>query len=185
LILRIRPQISEGGLVKLQIYEESSTVDATTLNNVNGPTYNKRSVDSSVLVQDGQLIVLGGLLSDSYSDSMEKTPWLADIPYLGWMFRYEGKARIKDNLMLFLRPYVIRTAEQSDALTNDRYEWTQGIRNNEPVNIRVLSNETLTPLTSARGSGAPFVDPLHASTIPTAIPLPGSASDARLPASGP
>ena len=176
LILRIRPQISEGGLVKMQIYEESSALDATTLNNINGPSYTKRSVDSSVLVHDGQLIVLGGLLSDNYSDSMEKTPWLAEIPYLGALFRYESKARIKDNLMLFLRPYVIRTAEQSDALTNDRYGWTQEMRDGEPRNVRILSNESLTPLTPAQGSGAPFVDPLHASPLSTATPLPGGDS---------
>ena len=178
LILRIRPQISEGGLVKMQIYEESSALDATTLNNINGPSYTKRSVDSSVLVHDGQLIVLGGLLSDNYSDSMEKTPWLAEIPYLGVLFRYESKARVKDNLMLFLRPYVIRTAEQSDALTNDRYGWTQEMRDGEPRNVRILSNESLMPLTPAQGSGAPFVDPLHTSPLPTATPLPGGDSSA-------
>ncbi len=176
LILRIKPQISEGGLVKLQIYEESSAIDATTLNNVNGPSYTKRSVDSSVLVQDGQLIVLGGLLSDNYSDSMEKTPWLADVPYLGALFRYESKARVKDNLMLFLRPYVIRDSEQSDALTRDRYDWTRDMRDGAMPNVRVLSNETLTPLAPARGGGAPFVDPLHALPLPTATPLPGATS---------
>lgn len=174
LILRVKPQISEGGLVKLQIYEESSAIDATTLNNVNGPSYTKRSVDSSVLVRDGQLIVLGGLLSDNYSDSMEKTPWLADIPYLGALFRYEGKTRVKDNLMLFLRPYVIRNSAQSDALTNDRYGWTQDMRDDAPRNVRVLSNETLMPLTPAHGSGAPFIDPRQTTPLPTAIPLPGA-----------
>lgn len=172
LILRIKPQISDGGLVKMQIYEESSAIDAATLNNINGPSYTKRSVDSSVLVQDGQLIVLGGLLSDNYSDAMQKTPWLADVPYLGALFRYESKARVKDNLMLFLRPYVIRNSAQSDALTNDRYGWTQNMRDSAPQNVRVLSNETLLPLTPAQGSGAPFVDPVHASSLPTATPLP-------------
>ncbi len=174
LILRIKPQISQGGLVKLQIYEESSAIDAATLNNVNGPSYTKRSVDSSVLVQDGQLIVLGGLLSDNYSDSMEKTPWLANIPYLGALFRYETKTRVKDNLMLFLRPYVIRNTEQSDALTNDRYGWTQNMRDEAPRNVQLLPNEVLDPLTPAHGSGAPFVDPRQASPAPTAIPLPGA-----------
>ncbi len=173
LTLRIKPQISEGGLVRLQIYQESSAVDAATINNVYGPSYTKRSLESNVLVEDGQVVALGGLLSDSYSDSMEKTPLLGDIPFLGALFRYETKTRVKTNLMVFLRPYVVRTAEQSDALTNDRYGLMKEMRDDYQPNVRVLSNETLTPLPSALGGGAPFVTPGATSTEPTASPLPG------------
>ena len=173
LTLRIKPQISEGGLVRLQIYQESSSVDASTVNNVYGPSYNKRSLESNVLVEDGQVVALGGLLSDSYADTMEKTPLLGDIPVLGALFRYETKTRVKTNLMVFLRPYVIRTGEQSDALTNDRYGLIKEMRDDYRPNVRVLSNESLTPLPTAMGGGAPFVTPGTTSVQPTATPLPG------------
>ncbi|MDE2259151.1 MAG: type II secretion system secretin GspD [Betaproteobacteria bacterium] len=181
LTLRIKPQISEGGLVRLQIYQESSAVDAATVNNVYGPSYTKRSLESNVLVEDGQVVALGGLLSDSYSDSMEKTPFLGDIPFLGALFRYETKTRVKTNLMVFLRPYVVRTAEQSDALTNDRYGMMKEMRDDYQPNVRILSNETLTPLPPAQGAGSPFVAPGTTSTEPTATPLPGGAVPSKSP----
>ncbi len=173
LTLRIKPQISEGGLVRLQIYQESSAVDAATINNVYGPSYTKRSLESNVLVEDGQVVALGGLLSDNYADSMEKTPFLGDLPFIGALFRYETKTRVKTNLMVFLRPYVVRTTEQSDALTNDRYGLMKEMRDDYQPNVRVLSNESLTPLPSALGGGAPFVTPGSTSVEPTASPLPG------------
>ncbi len=174
LTLRIKPQISEGGLVRLQIYEESSTVDNTTLNNIYGPNYNKRSLESNVLVEDGQIVALGGLLEDSYNDSAEKTPFLGDIPFLGALFRYETKTRVKTNLMVFLRPYVIRTSEQSDALTNDRYGLMKNMRDTFQPNVRILSNDSLTVLPHPNDGQAPFIAPGDTTTLPTAIPLPGA-----------
>jgi general secretion pathway protein D len=181
LILKIKPQISEGGLVKLQIYEESSTIDPATTNNAYGPTYNKRSLESNVLVEDGQLIALGGLLSDSYQDTEEKTPFLGDIPILGGLFRYEAKTRVKENLMLFLRPYIIRDTEQSDSVTNDRYNLIKEVRDTFKQHVRVLSNETLTPLPKSNQGGSTFINPQKANETPTAIPLPGLKSNGDKP----
>ncbi len=185
LTLRIKPQISEGGLVRLQIYQESSTVDNSTLNNIYGPNYNKRSLESNVLVEDGQIVALGGLLEDSYTDSTEKTPFLGDIPVLGALFRYETKARVKTNLMVFLRPYVIRTTEQSDALTNDRYGLMKDMRDGFQPNVRILSNENLMPMPRPDNGLAPFVSPGMTTTQPTAIPLPGSLPPASQPVEAP
>lgn len=176
LTLTIKPQISEGGLVRMQIYEESSALDPTTLNNVNGPSYTKRAVESTVLVQDGQLIALGGLLQDSYNDSMEKTPVLGDLPYIGALFRYETKTHNKTNLMLFLRPYVIRDAEQSDAITDDRYALTREYHNNYGFNVRTLSNETLLQLPPDNGVGSPMVSPFPAPPKTMVPPLPSGPS---------
>jgi general secretion pathway protein D len=78
--LRVRPQISEGGLVKMQIYQESSQVAPGTLTNPQGPTTNVRSIETNVLVDDGQIIVLGGLIEDNYGDNVQKVPLLGDIP---------------------------------------------------------------------------------------------------------
>ncbi len=181
LTLRIKPQISEGGLVRLQIYQESSTVDNSTLNNIYGPNYNKRSLESTVLVEDGQIVALGGLLEDSYTDSTEKTPFLGDIPVLGALFRYETKARVKTNLMVFLRPYVIRTTEQSDALTNDRYGLMKDMRDNFEPNVRILSNETLMPMSRPDNGQPPLIAPDMTTTQPTATPLPGANPPDRQP----
>ena len=126
LTLRIKPQVSEGGSIKLQIYQEVSSVDATTLTNSAGVTTNKRSLESIVLVNDGQIIVLGGLIQDSVSDTKSKVPLLGDIPWLGSLFRYDSRKRTKTDLMVFLRPYILRSESDSQGLTQSRYEYLRG-----------------------------------------------------------
>ncbi|RZI43430.1 type II secretion system protein GspD [Herbaspirillum sp. HC18] len=126
LSLRVRPQISEGGTIKLQIYQESSSIQDTS--NPAGIITNKRSIESNVLVDDGQVIVLGGLMEDRLTDGMEKVPALGDIPVLGQLFKYQTRRKIKTNLLVFLRPTVIRTAEQSNNVFIDRYEYIRGIQ---------------------------------------------------------
>ena len=121
LTLKVKPQISEGNTVKLQIHQEvSSVLDAA---GSAGITTNKRSIDTSVLVENGSIIVLGGLIEDRISDSVEKVPFLGDIPGLGALFRNVGRTHKKTNLMVFLRPYVMRNAEDSTAVTNERYDY--------------------------------------------------------------
>ena len=122
LTLRVRPQISETGTVKMQIFQEVSSVVASTVNNVNGPTTSKRSIESNVLIDDGNIIVLGGLLSDEYSTSEEKVPGLGDVPVLGNLFKSEVRSRRKTNLMVFLRPTIVRDQLSSDVITADRYD---------------------------------------------------------------
>ena len=119
LTLRVRPQVSQGGTVKLQIYQEVSSVQDTTV--AAGVITNKRSIESSVLVEDGQIIVLGGLVSDTVNDGRDKVPVLGDLPVLGSLFRYDTRRRTKTNLMVFLRPYVLRTADDGNLLV-DRYD---------------------------------------------------------------
>ncbi len=122
LTLRVRPQINENGTVKMSIYQEVSNVDASTKSNTNGPTTNKRSIESNVLVDDGSIVVLGGLLQDTYAGGVEKVPLLGDVPYLGNFFKTENRSRVKTNLMVFLRPIVVRDADTSDTLASDRYD---------------------------------------------------------------
>ncbi|MBU1442350.1 MAG: type II secretion system secretin GspD [Gammaproteobacteria bacterium] len=122
LTLRVRPQINENNTVKLSIFQEVSSVQASTVNNINGPTTNKRSIESNVLVDDGNIIVLGGLLQDEYSNSVEKVPLAGDIPILGNLFKSETRSRRKTNPMVFLRPVVIRDNATSDQLAYDRYD---------------------------------------------------------------
>jgi general secretion pathway protein D len=122
LTLRVKPQINEQGTVKLAIYQEVSSVDASTLQNLNGPTTNKRSIESNVLVDDGSIIVLGGLLQDTYSLSQDKVPVIGDVPLIGGLFRNEARRRTKTNLMVFLRPVVVRDTADSDTVAGDRYD---------------------------------------------------------------
>lgn len=122
LTLKVKPQISENGTVKLAIYQEVSSVLASTANATNGPTTNKRTIESNVLVEDGAVIVLGGLLQDEYAGNEEKVPGLADVPFFGNLFKSEARSRKKTNLMVFLRPVVVRDASATDRLSVDRYE---------------------------------------------------------------
>ncbi|MGH8452047.1 type II secretion system secretin GspD [Pseudomonas sp.] len=120
--LNVRPQISEGGTVKLDIYQEVSSVDSRASVDA-GTVTNKRAIDTSILLDDGQIMVLGGLLQDGYSQSNDGVPWLADIPGLGALFRSEKRSVTKTNLMVFLRPYIIRDSGAGRSITLNRYEF--------------------------------------------------------------
>ena len=124
LSLRIRPQISQGGAVRLQIYQEVSSIQDAT--NPAGVITNKRSVESNVLVDDGQVVVIGGLIQDNVTDSLEKVPGLGDLPLIGGLFKYNTRSRSKTNLMVFLRPTVVREAQGTDTMTSDRYNYIVG-----------------------------------------------------------
>jgi general secretion pathway protein D len=124
LTLRVKPQISEGGTVRLQLYQEVSSVEDTF--NPAGVITNKRAVESTVLVDDGQIVVICGLIQDSVRDGVEKVPLLGDIPLLGALFRYKTRSRVKTNLMVFLRPTVLRDAGGARSLTDERYDYILG-----------------------------------------------------------
>src|SRR5688500_3023701 len=119
LTLRIKPQVSDGGAVRLQIYQEVSSVQDQT--NPAGIITNKRSLESMVLGDDGQIIVIGGLVQDSTSSTNEKVPVLGDLPLLGALFRYETRKQTKTNLMVFLRPVIMRESTSYRGVTSERY----------------------------------------------------------------
>ncbi len=124
LSLRVRPQISEGGTVKMAIYQETSQIQDNT--NPAGLITSKRAIDTNVLVDDGQIIVLGGLIDDNTGNNVEKVPGLGDVPGLGAFFKYQKRTRVKTNLMVFLRPIVVRSNEQSVNVASDRYDYIRG-----------------------------------------------------------
>ncbi|MEO7495357.1 MAG: type II secretion system secretin GspD, partial [Massilia sp.] len=123
LTLKVRPQISEGGTIRMAIYHETSSVDKSTLTSPAGVTTNIRVIENNVIADDGQIIVLGGLIEDSSNDSSEKVRGLGDIPIIGNLFKYKTRARTKTNLMVFLRPVVVRSKEQSNTIAADRYDY--------------------------------------------------------------
>jgi len=146
LTLRIKPQVSEGGTVKLQIYQEVSSVQDQTINNAAGVITNKRSLESIVLADEGQIIVLGGLIQDSVSSGQNKVPILGDLPLLGNLFRYDTRRHTKTNLMVFIRPYVLRNAQASQGLTQDRYEYLRGEQKQGQLQQRVMLPDIAAPL---------------------------------------
>ena len=147
LTLRVKPQINANGTVKMAIFQEVSSVDSATLTNTNGPTTTKRSIESNVLVEDGSIVVLGGLLADDYALSQDKVPGLGDVPVLGALFRSERRTRNKSNLMVFLRPVVVRDATESDSLTQDRYDAIRTLQQNiQPAPSAVLNSVNGAPV---------------------------------------
>ncbi|AKJ31484.1 type II secretion system secretin GspD [Caldimonas brevitalea] len=117
--LRVKPQIGENGTVRMQIYQEVSDV----VNEVSsGLITNKRSIESNVVVDNGQIVALGGLMEDKLKNNQEKVPLLGDAPLVGGLFRNDNRERRKTNLMIFLRPVVMRDQQSLDSLSMDRYD---------------------------------------------------------------
>lgn len=160
LTLRVKPQISESGTVKLTIYQEVSSVDATTVGNASGPTTNKRSIESNVLVDDGSVVVLGGLLSEEFSNNRDQVPGLGDVPGLGWLFKSEARKRSKKNLMVFLRPVVLRDGSATDALSQSRYQQMIGLQQS----VQPPPNPVLNPGTGPQLPAVPSVPSAPAAT---------------------
>ena len=139
LTLRVKPQISENGTVKMSVFQEVSSVQPGSINSATGLITNKRSFEQHVLVEDGAIIVLGGLLQDEYSGNQEKVPGLGDVPLFGNLFKSESRSRKKTNLMVFLRPVVVRDGASTNALSMDRYDLMRTIQQQtQPVNSSLV-----------------------------------------------
>lgn len=175
LTLKVKPQISEGGTVRLQIYQEASSVIESTATSSTGPSTTKRSIESTVLVDDGSMIALGGLVEDSYSGGVEKVPVLGDIPYLGQFFRYDGRKRAKTNLIVFLRPVILRDAASLKDISADRYNYVIGQQQANDRAEALMRGEANPPQLPPPGSPPP--------AVPYNRPLtPPASSDAPTPA---
>lgn len=156
LMLKIKPQISEGGVVRLQVSQEVSSVQDLNKDG-GGIITNKRSVDSTVLVDDGQIVVIGGLIQDEVSDGANKVPLLGDIPGLGVLFKYNTRSRKKTNLMVFLRPTLLRSMESASSLTADRYDYIMGEQAKTKADVTALPD-----------FGSPILPPRPSSPAPKA-----------------
>ncbi len=183
LTLRIRSQIGEGGTVRMQVFQENSNVvpGATT---TAGPTTDKSSIETSVVVDDGQIIVLGGLLKEEFTDGEDRVPGLGGLPVVGSLFRSENKRRVKSNLMVFLRPVVMRTQQSADSITLDRYD---AIRAQQlqmaPSGANLLNDEARPLLPGLTGAPrpAPAVPAAPAAPQPSTAPAPVPAAASAVP----
>ena len=170
ILLRVRPQISNNGTVKLTVYQEVSKVSTATGPAVvasQGYTINKRMLESNVIVDDGQMFVIGGLIGDDYADSSDGVPFLKDIPLIGQLFRYDTKYRKKSNLMVFLRPYVIKDAKAAEEITANRQGFIQGKQDEFKQLPMLLPTETLPTMQNAT---KPLTGPAKQPNAPVLTP---------------
>lgn len=165
--LEVRPQVNSSGSIKLFLHQQVSSIAGPVSNDNSDLILNKREVETTLTVDDGQIAIIGGLLSDDERRTLEKLPLLGDIPVLGNLFRSKGKQRTKTNLMVFIRPTILRTPEDNRRVTEQRYGYLrlqQGLHDpaREP-SIDELVRDYM-------GAAAP---------IPSA-PVPGNIEDPRI-----
>jgi len=145
LSLKVKPQISEGGTVRLQIVQEVSKL-RTDSEDVTLAATDKRAIESTVLVDDGQIVVLGGLIEEQVQDVEDSVPLLGDIPVLGHLFRYNSRTHVKTNLMVFLRPVIVRTAADAARVTHSRYDYIKGLQTNASPEHKVMLPDVTAPV---------------------------------------
>lgn len=179
IVLRIKSQIGEGGTIRMTVYQENSTLrsDGSSITD-------KSSIETTVVVDDGQTMVLGGLLKDEYGDSDSKVPLLGSIPWVGRLFSNDSRTRTKTNLMLFLRPVVIRDNNSMDKLVVDRYDAIRALQQSAQPEKDILLPVDSAPLLPERQPGqkvpaAPLVMGPDA-VAPVERPAPAPSSPATV-----
>ena len=127
LTLKITPQINEGDTIKLDIEQEASSLASSAAGATDLIT-NKRLIKTTVLVNDGQLLVLGGLMDETFTDSVQKVPLLGDVPVLGALFRYTATQKQKRNLLVFIYPNIVRDNQPMDAFSREKYTYLRALQ---------------------------------------------------------
>jgi general secretion pathway protein D len=160
--LAIKPQISEGGSVRLAIYIEDSSVASGS--SADNPVLNKRSFQTNVLVEDGSFVVISGLIQDQADETQNKVPILGDIPLIGRLFRYDTRAHTKTQTMVFLRPTIIRDEKAAADIAVNRYDFmrTQVDRTRQG-NLPPLPDLSVDPLPPL---APPVAPPRSKSSVP-------------------
>ena len=184
LILEVRPQISEGGMIQLDLYQETSSIVPGTANDTLGPTTRQRTIKSSLLVDDKSILAIGGLVEDVSSNDEQKVPVLGDLPLVGNLFRYRSHTRSKTNLVVFLRPIILRDGESYEQIANERYNHVLGeqMKTGGSMNFRGETTPPLLPPFPQPGSAEPLVQRDHPSAQVTPIPSPEPQSAPLQPA---
>ncbi|MHB1689791.1 MAG: type II secretion system secretin GspD [Thiomonas sp.] len=185
LTLKVRPQITAGNTIKMDVYQEVSSIASTS--NSAGIITNKRSIQTAVLVNDGQTIVLGGLMQDNVSENNSKIPGLGDIPGIGALFRSNSRTMTKTDLMVFLRPIIVRTESEGNSISQRRYDHMQNLQSNSQLpsqfgmpNLPGPILPTITPPNTAPAAPASSGPAASAATaLAPAPPVPSPSPNAE------
>ena len=170
--LRVTPQITEGDSLRLEIFQEITAINADievgAAEDVGVPLSNRR-IENTVVVKDGETVVIGGLISDDYLDSVTKVPWLGDIPVLGWAFKSTSRSLTKRNLVVFLTPHIVRTPlDLENETIRKRLEFQ-----NEAGDVLGISDESLEieaqRYAEAQETGEPYLPADHGNPVLTRV----------------
>jgi general secretion pathway protein D len=179
LTLKIKPQVSEGGTIKMDIYQEVSNVVPSSVSAASGLTTNKRSIETKVLVDDGHTIILGGLIEDNKTETEQSVPLLGRLPLIGWLFRYTQKSGKRTNLMVFLRPVIIHGPQESYGVTADRYNYlrarTQDVGRQDVLDRFAPAKPTAEELKKYKKRSDDAEEPRAADAAPAASTPPAAA----------
>jgi len=174
-ILKITPQINEGDSVMLKISQEASSIAASSQQvSTNDLITNKRTISTNVMVEDGGIIVLGGLISDEVRESRSQVPFLGSIPLIGELFKTRSVDKVKTNLMVFIRPRVIRDGVDAALETNAKYNYVREQQlNRNKGKVTLMPGERQPTLPSLEDLVTPeYVNPTRVTPLPPAAPAP-------------
>lgn len=151
--LKFKPQINEGDSVLLEIEQEVSSVDSASANSSLGSTFNVRTIKNTVLVKSGETVVLGGLLDEKTNEVVSKVPLLGDIPVLGELFKSTKTDKTKRNLMVFIRPVILRDPVTYSGISNAKYSMFRAEQlDRASKGLRLMPDELTTPVIPVYGS---------------------------------
>ena len=173
--LQVRPQINAGGTIKLDLRVEVSSIAGPVASGSQDLILNKREIENTITIDEGDIVGVGGLLDDNDRRTLDRVPLLGDIPILGNLFRSRGRSRARTNLMVFIRPTILRTAEDAQEMSARRYNYVRGHQlivnpNREPTLDELIRDYLgTTPPTTAGG-------PQPQDQVVTPVPLPPSAA---------
>jgi len=140
LSLKIKPQINEGDSIRLEITQEVSNISLSS--EASDLITNKRSLNTTVMVDDGQILALGGLIDESLVETDKRVPLLGDIPILGWLFSHKRTSKVKRDLTIFLHPRIIRDGNQGMEISSRKYNLLRARQIESEDNIASLRDVT-------------------------------------------
>ena len=188
--LEVKPQINTGGAIKLFLRQEVSSVAGPVSNSSSDLIINKREIETTVTVDDGEILALGGLLDDNERKTIERIPLLSDIPGLGELFKSRSRSRTKTNLMVFIRPTILRSKEDAQKLTQQRYGYVRNMQLQRNPDMEPTIDELVRDYMGATPPVAPqpgdaMVQPDAPQMIePTVRQSSGVVRPVEIPASG-
>ncbi|MDQ6951782.1 MAG: type II secretion system secretin GspD [Mariprofundales bacterium] len=180
LTLRVTPQISEGDVIRLKIFQEvSSVAPKSSSGGASDIVTNKRSIKTTVLVNDGNIVVLGGLMRDETTTSVQRVPCIGAVPLIGEPFKFTNNQHVKTNLMVFLRPHIIRNRHDIDLITASKYRVVEDVYKHQKYEGTLLFPQKKEPLPASMNPLSPVNMLVHKASVDTVGTDDKAADDAH------